>query len=152
MYGIAITDLMSLIEGGNNLTKIVNGLAALYDDVETLDNFKHQVDNFARAKIETITKAMTRAMNLIEKLSPLHAKGSWLNRKRTWVIPSSNKLSTKKNRIFINMEETKMIRAGASLTLKQIVKHAFDHEKYHKSIPTKEVNTTKKLISRKNFQ
>jgi hypothetical protein len=81
VYGIAITDLMSLIEGGNNLTKIVNGLAALYDDVETLDDFKHQVDNFARAKNETITKAMTRAMNLIEKLSPLHAKGSWLNRK-----------------------------------------------------------------------
>jgi hypothetical protein len=50
---------MSLIEGGNSLTEIVNGLAALYDDVETLDDFKNQVDNFARAKNETITKAET---------------------------------------------------------------------------------------------
>jgi hypothetical protein len=40
------------------------------------------------------------------------------------------------------MEETKMIQAGASLTLRQMIKHAFDHEKYHKSIPTKEVTTT----------
>jgi MFS family permease len=44
VYGVAITDLMSLIEGGNSLTEIVNGLAALYDDVETLDDFKHQAE------------------------------------------------------------------------------------------------------------
>ncbi len=50
VYGVAITDLMSLIDGGNSLTEIVNGLAALYDDVETLDDFIHQVDNFSRAK------------------------------------------------------------------------------------------------------
>jgi hypothetical protein len=131
VYGIAITDLMSLIKGGNNLTEIVNGLAALYHDVETLDDFKHQVDNFARAKNETITKAMTRAMNLIEKLSPLHAKGSWLDRKEDMVNSILKQIVDKKNRIFINMEETKMIRAGASLTVKQIVKNAFDHEKYH---------------------
>jgi hypothetical protein len=47
---------MSLIDGGNSLTEIVNGLAALYDDVETLDDLKHQVDNFSRAKNETIIK------------------------------------------------------------------------------------------------
>jgi hypothetical protein len=81
VYGVAITDLKSLIQGGNNLTEIVNGLATLYDEVENLDDFKHQVDNFARAKNETIIKAMTRAMNLIEKLSPLNAKVSWLDRK-----------------------------------------------------------------------
>jgi len=89
------------------------------------------VDNFSRAKNETITKAMTRAMNLIEKLSPLHAKGSWLDRKEDMVNSILKQIVDKKNRIFINMEETKMIRAGASLTVKQIVKHAFDHKKYH---------------------
>jgi hypothetical protein len=30
VYGIAIADLMSLIQRGNNLTEIVNGLTALY--------------------------------------------------------------------------------------------------------------------------
>ncbi len=125
----------------------MNGLAALYDDVKTLEDFKHQVDNFARAKNETITKAMTRAMNLIEKLSPLHAKGSWLNRKEDMEKSILKQIVDEKTRIFIDMEETKMIRAGASLTIKQIVKHAFDHEKYHKSIPTKEVNTTFQVAS-----
>ena len=147
VYGVAITDLMSLIEGGNSLTEIVNGLAALYDDVETLDDFKHQVDNFSRAKNETITKAMTRAMNLIEKLSPLHAKGSWLDRKEDMGKSILKQIVDEKTRIFIDMEETKMVRAGASLTLKQLVKLAFDHEKYHKSIPTKEINTTFQVAS-----
>ncbi len=45
------------------------------------------------------------------------------------------------------MEETKIIWAGASLTIKQLIKHAFDHEKYHNSIPTKEINTTFQVAS-----
>ncbi len=81
-------------------------------------------------------------MNLIKKLSPLHAKGSWLDRKEDMGRSILKQIVDEKTRIFIDMEETKMIRAGASLTLKQIVKHAFDHEKYHKSIPTKEVNVS----------
>ncbi len=40
-----------------------------------------------------------------------------------------------------------MVRAGASLTLKRLVKLAFDHEKYHKLIPTKEINTTFQVAS-----
>jgi hypothetical protein len=44
------------------------------------------------------------------------------------------------------MEEMKMIRAGASLTLRQMIKHAFDHEKYHKLIPTKEVTTLRPKV------
>jgi hypothetical protein len=51
---------MSLIQG-------------VYTNVETLDDFKYQVDNFAIAKNKTTTKAMAGAMNLIKKLSPLHS-------------------------------------------------------------------------------
>jgi hypothetical protein len=81
---------MSLIDGGNSLTKIVNGLAALYNDVETLDDFKHQVDNFSRAKNETITKAKLKNYLLFTP------KDLGSTEKRIWENPSSNKLSTKK--------------------------------------------------------
>jgi hypothetical protein len=35
-----------------------------------------------------------------------------------------------KTRISVAMEETKMIRAGASLTLRQMIKHAFDGKRW----------------------
>jgi hypothetical protein len=69
-------------------------------------------------------------MNLIKKLSPLQSKGSWLDRKEDMGKSILRQIVNEKTRISVAMEETKMIRAGASLTLSQMIKHAFDGKRW----------------------
>ena len=147
LYGNAMTDWKSMQSRGLGLKEIVNGLTALYDDVETIDDFKYQVDNFVRQKNETISKAMARATNLIGKLAPLHSVAAWPEKSEDMGKSILKQIVNQQTRIELDMEEQKMIRAGASLSLSQMVKIAFDHEKYHKTIPGKEVPTTFQVAS-----
>lgn len=147
LYGSALVDLQSMIDRKLSLKEIVDGLAALYDDVETIDDYKLQIDNFVRQKNETITKSMTRARNLIAKLAPLHSRAAWPEKSEDMGKAILKQIVDNATRVMLDMEEQKMIRAGACLGLDQMTKIAFDFEKYNKTIPTKEVATTFQVAS-----
>ena len=147
LYGTAMSALEARQMKGESLEEIVNGLAAQYEDINTIDDYKMQVDNFTRKKDETITRAMSRATNLIQYLSPLHSKAAWPEKSEDMGIAILKQIVNSSTRIHIDWEEQNMIRAGGSLSLRQLIKSAFDHEKYHKSIPTKDLQTTFQVAS-----
>ena len=147
LYGTAMSALEARQMKGESLEEIVNGLAAQYEDINTIDDYKMQVDNFTRKKDETITRAMSRATNLIQYLSPLHSKAAWPEKSEDMGIAILKQIVNSSTRIHIDWEEQNMIRAGGSLSLRQMIKSAFDHEKYHKSIPTKDLQTTFQVAS-----
>ena len=147
LYGDAAVDLQSMIDRKLSLREIVNGLAAMHDDVETIDDHKLKVDNFVRQKNETISKAMTRARMMIEKLSPLHSRAAWPEKSEDMGKAILKQIVDSPTRVMLEMEEQRMIQAGGSLNLHQMTKMAFDHEKYTKSIPTKDVATTFQVAS-----
>ena len=147
LHGEALTDMRTMVARGASLGEIANSLAALYDDVETIDDHKHKVDNFTRLKDETISKTMARAKNLIHKLAPLHSRAAWPEKSEDMGKSILKQVVAQATRVALDMEEQKMIRAGANLGLNQMIDLAFDHEKYNKLIPTKEVQTTYQVAS-----
>ena len=147
LHGEALSDLKNMNHRGASLEEIVNRLATLYDQVDTIDDHKHNVDNFVRQKNETVSKAMTRAKTLIEKLAPLHSRAAWPEKCEDMGKAILKQIVNQDTRVALDMEEQKMIRAGASLSLKQMTNLAFDHEKYNKLIPTKDVATTFQVAS-----
>ena len=147
VYGEAITWIEDMERREMSLQAMVNEMADVFGKVDTIDDHRHAVDNFVRAKDETITRCMARARNLISRLAPLHSRAAWPEKSEDMGKAILKQVVAKNARIELELEESRMIRTGVCLDLEQMIRIAFDHEKVHKTVPQKETPTTYQVAS-----
>ena len=116
-------------------------MCILYDTTQTLDDYQLEVDNFKRDKNENIKKTKARASKLIRHLEPLSDEAAWpetFNNMRKSILRQVVNAST---RVHIDLEEGRLVKAGASLDVESLVKMAHKFERYNNAIPTKDAPT-----------
>ncbi len=130
-----------------SLKDIVDELCVLYDTTQTLDDFQKEVDDFKREKNENLKKSMARANKLIRCLEPLFteaARPETYNNMRKAILYQVVAPTT---RAHIDMEEHRLIKAGAVYNLDSLIKMAHKYESYHSAIPTKDIQTVYQVAS-----
>ena len=130
-----------------SLREIVDELCVLYDTTQTLDDYQHEVDNFKREKNENLKRAMARANKLIRRLEPLSAEAAWpetYNNMRKSILRQIVGANT---RAHIDLEESRLVKAGASYDVESLIKMAHEYETHHNAIPTKDVPTVYQVAS-----
>ncbi len=147
LRGNIAKDFRIMDKEGKSLKDIVDELYVLYDTTQTLDDFQKEVDNFKREKNENLKKSMARANKLIRCLEPLYTKAAWpetYNNMRKAILCQVVGPAT---RAHIDMEEHRLIKAGAVYHVNSRIKVAHEYESYHSAIPTKDIQTVYQVAS-----
>ena len=141
LHGNIAEDFRNMDKENKSLKDIVDELCILYDTTQNLDDYQNEVDNFKRDKNENIKKTMARANKLIRRLEPLSDEAAWpetFNNMRKSILRQVVNAPT---RAHIDLEESRLVKAGASLDVESLVQMAHEYERYNNAIPTKDVPT-----------
>jgi hypothetical protein len=147
LRGNIAEDFRIMDKEGKTLKDIVDELCVLYDTAQTLDYFQKEVDDFKREKNENLKKSMARANKLIKRLEPLSTEAAWpetYNNMQKAILPQVVAPTTHAH---INMEEHRLIKAGAVYNVDSLIKMAHEYESYHNAIPTKDIQTVYQVAS-----
>jgi hypothetical protein len=105
------------------------------------------VDDFKREKKENLKKSMARANKLIRRLEPLSTEAAWpetYNNMRKAIL---RQVVAPTTRAHIDMEEHRLIKAGAIYDVDSLIKMANEYESYHSAVPTKDIQTVYQVAS-----
>jgi hypothetical protein len=147
LQGDALDDFHAMEKAKKPLHYIVNQLALLNDALDTLDEHKFQLDNFKRLKSEPLSKAMTRASAIINKLAPLYSHTDWPERSNDMNKAILRQIVTDNTQAYLDMEDGRSIRSGMKTDVQAAISIADEYEKVHRVIPTKEIETTFQVAS-----
>jgi hypothetical protein len=90
---------------------------------------------------------MARANKLIRRLEPLSTEAAWpetYNNMRKAIL---RQIVAPTTRAHIDMEEHRLIKAGAVYDVDSLIKMAHEYESYHSAIPTKDIQTVYQVAS-----
>ena len=127
---------------GFNLKETIEELMTLYGSDTTLNDYKRELDAFARQPGESIRKTMVRYRNLIEKFQHNYTAQTWpeiLEMKMVLILKQVINSATKQ---YIELEENKIKRAGGDMSISTYITMAEEYEDIHNLIPKKAVSTT----------
>jgi len=147
LRGNIAEDFRIMDKEGKSLKDIVDELCVLYDTTQTLDDFQKEVDDFKREKNENLKKSMARANKLTRRLEPLSTEAAWpetYNNMRKAIL---RQVVSPATRAHIDMEEHRLIKAGAVYDVDSLIKMAHEYESYHNAIPTKDIQTVYQVAS-----
>ncbi len=109
IQGDALNDFHAMEKAKEPLHYIVNQLALLHDALDTLDEHKFQINNFKCLKSEPLSKAMTRAGAIINKLAPLYSHSDWAERRNDMTKAILCQIVTDNTRAYLDMEDGREI-------------------------------------------
>jgi hypothetical protein len=147
LRGNIAEDFRIMDKEGKSLKDIVDELCVLYDTTQTLEDFQKEVDDFKQEKNENLKKSMARANKLTRRLEPFSTEAArpetynnmWKAILRQVVGPAT--------RAHIDMEEHRLIKAGAVYDVDSLIKVAHEYGSYHNAIPTKDIQTVYQVAS-----
>ena len=147
LHGNIAEDFRQMDKEERSLQEIINELCVLYDTTQTLDDYQHEVDNFKREKNESLKKAMARANKLVRRLEPLSRESAWPETYDNMRKSILRQIVASNTKAHIDMEESRLVKAGASYDVESLIRMAHEFEVYNNAVPTKEVQTVYQVAS-----
>jgi len=147
LRGNIAEDFRLMDKEGKSLKEMVDELCVLYDTTQTLDDFQKEVDDFKREKNENLKKSMARANKLIRRLEPLSTEAAWPETYHNMRKSILRQVVSTTTRTHIDMEESRLIKAGATYDVDSLIKMAHEYESYNNAIPTKDIQTMYQVAS-----
>jgi hypothetical protein len=139
--GDALRTFQDLRSADNSFEDIMETISDIYATQKTLLEDQKDVDDFTRAKNESITITMRRCGVLVERLRAMYDEAAWPEMRFRLMRQVLRQVMTEKTRRHIDLHERSAIKAGNRPGIKALIMWAQDFEDSHDEVPKKDTPT-----------